>query len=485
MTGRPYLSVVATTRNDDHGGFPLYRTQVFINSLVEQCDRHSLPAELVLVEWNPPADRPRLADALEWPAGKGWCSIRIVEVPNALHAQLKHSDRLPLFQMIGKNVGIRRARGEFVLATNIDIVLSDGLARFIAERRLRHGYLYRADRIDVPAEIDPEWPIERKLSFCESSAVRMNRREGSLDLRSGVFYQVSHDLSFRSWLRNSRLGRTICSSRPGRTLGVRWLAHARPTPHAGLVGRLQDWRAAQRVWDTPLRRVAWADFRTARLLLYYFFEPVLTRPLAIAPGIRRRLREIRMSAAAEEQSAQIAAPRARRLTGKARAFARILRRRLEPIRAAVAHVWRLQRGHLRLNTNASGDFTLMSAEDWRKTQGYAEYEMYSMHIDGLHLYTAHYYGIRERTIPCPAYHIEHGGGFRPEAKGDASLSSTLARRAIPEISYIEFAQLIYDMYLTHAPLVVNSEAWGFAEADLPEKDPVHGKQELAVAERRA
>ena len=121
------MSVVATARNDDHGGNPLYRMQLFVNGLIAQCDRHRLPAELVLVEWNPPADRPRLAEVLEWPESEGWCDVRIVEVPHELHMRLEHADRLPLFQMIGKNVGIRRARGRFVLATNIDILFSDDL----------------------------------------------------------------------------------------------------------------------------------------------------------------------------------------------------------------------------------------------------------------------------------------------------------------------------------------------------------------------
>ena len=29
--------------------------------------KHSLPVELVVVEWNPPPDTPRLLDALSWP----------------------------------------------------------------------------------------------------------------------------------------------------------------------------------------------------------------------------------------------------------------------------------------------------------------------------------------------------------------------------------------------------------------------------------
>ncbi|PYQ06863.1 MAG: hypothetical protein DMF82_05190 [Acidobacteria bacterium] len=108
---RPYLSLVATSRNDDHGGRLLERMQVFVNGFIEQCKRHRLDAELILVEWNPPPERPRLSAALRWPSEPGPCRIRIIEVPPEVHERLQFSDCLPLFQMIAKNVGIRRARG--------------------------------------------------------------------------------------------------------------------------------------------------------------------------------------------------------------------------------------------------------------------------------------------------------------------------------------------------------------------------------------
>src|SRR5207237_808326 len=118
----PYLSVVVTSRNDDHGQSLLRRMQTFVNALIGQCKRHGLRAELVLVEWNPPADRPRFIEALRWPEDTGPCQVRIIEVPPELHARFRHAENLPLFQMIAKNVGIRRARGRYVLATNIDIL---------------------------------------------------------------------------------------------------------------------------------------------------------------------------------------------------------------------------------------------------------------------------------------------------------------------------------------------------------------------------
>ena len=123
----PYLSVVVVSRNDDHGGNPLLRTQLCINSLYEQCNRYRLPIELIVVDWNPPLDRPGLADVIQWPEDRRFIRTRVISVPPKFHRKLPHSEDLPLFQMIGKNVGIRRANGEYVLATNIDILFSDEL----------------------------------------------------------------------------------------------------------------------------------------------------------------------------------------------------------------------------------------------------------------------------------------------------------------------------------------------------------------------
>ena len=127
----PYLSLVTASRNDDHGGDPLRRTQIFVNCFARQCEKHRIPAELILVDWNPVAGRPGLASVLQLPAGTSYCTARVITVPPGLHARVKYAEKLPFFQMIAKNAGIRRARGRFVLATNIDIIFSDELMAYI------------------------------------------------------------------------------------------------------------------------------------------------------------------------------------------------------------------------------------------------------------------------------------------------------------------------------------------------------------------
>ena len=132
--------------------------------------------ELILVDWNPPADKPPLADVLSFSAGD-FFSARVIVVPPAVHDGFRHGSELPLFQMIAKNVGIRRAQGEFILATNIDILLDDALFSHIAEKGLRKDFLYRADRYDVKNAIPGGH--EAQQAFCRDPGnhIRRNHRQ--------------------------------------------------------------------------------------------------------------------------------------------------------------------------------------------------------------------------------------------------------------------------------------------------------------------
>ena len=96
-----------------------------------------------------------------------------------------HGDALPLYQMIAKNAGIRRARGQFVLATNIDILFSNELAEYLAARRLERGRMYRIDRHDVMSEVPVDVPVEGQLAWCGTHLIRINRREGSFPCEAG------------------------------------------------------------------------------------------------------------------------------------------------------------------------------------------------------------------------------------------------------------------------------------------------------------
>jgi hypothetical protein len=220
----PYLSVVVTTRNDDHGGDPLKRLQAFVNCFDEQCRRTGLDAEVIVVEWNPPPERPSVGSLLRLPVPSS-CTYRFLEVPPELHNRLQYADVLPLFQMIAKNVGVRRAHGRFVLATNIDIIFSTELIEYIASRRLQTGSLYRVDRHDITSDFPVDAPLDEQLSYCESHQLRVHRRQGSYPVdRNGAPVCLPEDIVDGSSVRLGDGWHVRESAGPGRAF--RWATRA-------------------------------------------------------------------------------------------------------------------------------------------------------------------------------------------------------------------------------------------------------------------
>jgi len=358
----PYLSVVATSRNDDHGGDLVGRTQIFVDTLAAHCAALGLPAELVLVDWNPPADRPPLAETIRWP-GPGKLAVRIVTVPPEIHAGFEHGDALPLFQMKAKNAAIRRTRGRFVLATNIDIVLSPALATRIASRALKPGVLYRVERHDVEPSPPAAAGLDETTAYCAGHVVRINTRGGSVDRRDGSEMPVY------------------------------------PRRHR-IVGHM------------PL-------------------------------DLLRRTKHGTMPWSAEG-------------------------------RAALAANWRLIREEFarpHLFTNAAGDFMLMDRASWHALRGYAEWAIYSFHLDAIFCHQVIASGRRETACqpPMVAWHIEHarGSGFVPEDPD--ALWRRLDAAGVPWLTGEGADEIIRALHRGKQAPTINGDDWGLAGLDLAER----------------
>ena len=391
-----HLSVVATSRNDNHGGSLTRRMQHFVDGFVAQCVRHNLSAELILVEWNPPADRPPLSEALRWPEHTGPCEIRIVTVPREMHAQLAHSEKLPLFQMIAKNVGIRRARGRYVLATNIDILFPDACVVYMRDR-LRSGRLYRTVRYDVPAELPQDVPLGDLLSFC-----------------------------WREIFRQHANGNTFV--RDGAQWSLVTLIKARLDPRL----RYLFFVAPKNAWE-------WVS-RSSLRVLREFRRPRST------PEIWLKLQR------------RVSSPR-------------------HYVKAGVA-IWELCKERIVdpwLFTNACGDFTLLSRDDWFLLRAYPEWPIYSFHIDSVLLHQAYRCDIREIDMGrrSGVFHIDHdaGSGFTPEASDQ--LFARLEAKGIPCLDWTnDVVPMLKDMdeMRRHGQSwQFNNDDWGFGGRTLKEQ----------------
>ncbi|MEM7033266.1 MAG: glycosyltransferase family A protein [Chloroflexota bacterium] len=172
----PYLTIVLTSRNDDYAGGMLPRLQICIDSFLEQAERHHLELELILVDWNPPSDSPPLKDALTWPKSSCYTTVRVIDVPQELHQQLPLANKLPFLAHAARNVGIRRAKGKFVLVTATDILFSEQLIVYLASKPLQEDKNYRVSRHDVPDEVIEIATLEDRLNFCENNVGRIYGR---------------------------------------------------------------------------------------------------------------------------------------------------------------------------------------------------------------------------------------------------------------------------------------------------------------------
>ena len=58
-----------------------------------------------------------------WPPQES-VPIRVIQVPTKIHMSMPHHKAHPIFEHTAENVAFRRARGKFILKTNIDNILS-------------------------------------------------------------------------------------------------------------------------------------------------------------------------------------------------------------------------------------------------------------------------------------------------------------------------------------------------------------------------
>ncbi|MCU0241521.1 MAG: hypothetical protein MUF51_03755 [Vicinamibacteria bacterium] len=501
----PYLSIVVTSRNDGHGGDLLRRMQIFVDGFVAQCQRHDLPAELIFVEWNPPADRPRLKEALQWPQPLAPCAVRIIEVPPERHGRLRHAYVLPLFQMIAKNVGIRRARGQFVLATNIDILFNDELMAWIAKRELDPARMYRIDRHDADRDVPLEKDVAEQLAYCASHLVRVNTREGTFKLNpDGTPWRppVSEERDEieialgAGWLPIGGSARDHWAAAEaeffvaGDAHGAGLLV-ADLEPGDGCRASLQNLTLVDAQGDVVARgplngpqslcmRLNLDASGSQRFVLRTAAEGMSEAGLARALRVRQ-LRVKRNTGAfawgyAPEESLNLRSlpsgpyyllRAARRIYNRASHYLPLALRKLIERRPLLRPVKSLER----LHTNGCGDFTLLARERWFDLRGYPEFELFSFHIDSVFCFAAHFGGVRELVLtdPMRIYHIEHGAGWTPEGEDD--LFKRLERKGLPSLMHGEMMAWAEQMQRLHAPMIFNHDDWGFAGEDLQETLP--------------
>ena len=497
----PHLSVVAVSRNDDHGIDMRGRMQHFVNGFIAQCRKHRLDAELILVEWNPPPDRPPLERMLVWPADFGPATVRIVTVPASAHAAFPHSAALPLFQMIGKNVGIRRARGRYVVATNVDILFDDESICYLRDH-LEPGTMVRADRYDVPGDIAKGVPFNQILAECRARFFHVNTRLGTFDVRRRRILGrndgwEAHLLALYTEI--AIFGFADSARRANRRYSNAALAATKNFGRSIISGVNHLGAALRRLTNmvavSPrvLHRAARASWEYCRQELAQIW-PLKTMP---GRGYRYAVRTFRHLRVAIQSL-----PILRKARSAMRRLSRAAFRSMSYLRRACARAWRIatalnpwsrrsasdrrfERSRW-LHTNACGDFTLLSRDDWHRLRGYPEWPIFSWHVDSTFMFAANAHDIREVALgrKYKIYHIEHSSGSGWSLEGAGRLFARLDRSGIPYLGEADIKRLQKQFAENPHSAIVNGEDWGLVGITCPEHQILPGHSMASNADRR-
>lgn len=140
MDSRLKLSFVFAISHLAYGGNFCERVQNCLDNLYQYGPK--LDAEIVIVE----LEGAGVYEAIKWHAT---LPTRIITVPKAVHDGLPNPHGEKFFEYIMKNVGIRRAKGTWIISTNPDNIYSPTLLDTLSEDTFDPNCFYRVNRWDV------------------------------------------------------------------------------------------------------------------------------------------------------------------------------------------------------------------------------------------------------------------------------------------------------------------------------------------------
>jgi hypothetical protein len=169
------LTLVMAWRNDDYGGAgAIPRLQRTLDVLNWQVKTTNASVELLIVEYDPPAGRERLREAVRLP--RDVPAVRVIEAGRAFARRVDSffpgRRNVPTPWAETRNLAIRRARGAYVTPVATNSVLSTAFYRMVAQRgalrRSEKGHarvLHRIPKVYVDREVPAGTSVERVEEF--------------------------------------------------------------------------------------------------------------------------------------------------------------------------------------------------------------------------------------------------------------------------------------------------------------------------------
>ena len=183
------LTIVINSRNDGHGLNQLERLQAFIDGIGDYRASLDWDVEVVLVEWNPPPDRPALPEMVQLDAD----FVKVYQVPADIHRQFENSNIVPFFFHVAHNTGVRRAAGDWVLVTSQDVLFSERMARWMALENFDKGAYYRAQRFDSNIDALTKGDVRERVALLAENLNRVRPpKPGRIYTKAGGDFVMMH-----------------------------------------------------------------------------------------------------------------------------------------------------------------------------------------------------------------------------------------------------------------------------------------------------
>jgi hypothetical protein len=132
------ISAAVIARNDGYGGNLIQRSTYCLNSLIHTFD------EVVFCDWNSPNNR-TLIDEIRNDLLKKQ-KLRVIKVTPEQASKFTNFDpkASPCCEVLARNIAIRRCSGDYIISTNIDIVVTE--RRKLRELELQDKTFYTIPR---------------------------------------------------------------------------------------------------------------------------------------------------------------------------------------------------------------------------------------------------------------------------------------------------------------------------------------------------
>ncbi|MDT7604811.1 MAG: hypothetical protein QOF61_2808 [Acidobacteriota bacterium] len=215
---RPSVTAVVVGRNDDY--MSDFRQR--LEATIEWNARH-LADEVIFIEWNPPPERELLSERLT----QRFEFVRAYVVPPRIHDAVCDNPNIKLLEYHAKNVGVRRARTDWIVTTNADAAFAPDSVRALLGGSLRDDVIWTTQRVDIP------WREGRARAMGLADILRYRRVSPYNPMGTGEFAFASREL----WHRARGYDEALSRHRIGADMrGVaQMMAHGARTQRAGFV----------------------------------------------------------------------------------------------------------------------------------------------------------------------------------------------------------------------------------------------------------